>query len=180
MIGSHIISLKICSAPKLAKNWGHCSCRLYGRLTATYESASTRRFRLGRVDCIRSATTAALQWATAMNQLQGTSVDPLHPNKRVTFSLITVSTIESRCHSYLNIFYTRPASPSVIILTNRNYNSGLALSFWTMHLHESFIIIPHPNADCRVILGGVLLTQLQSAWKVDCFECSVLCLINNF
>lgn len=42
--------------------------RLYGKLTATYESASTRRFKLGRVDCIRSATPEALKWATAMLQ----------------------------------------------------------------------------------------------------------------
>lgn len=42
--------------------------RLYGKLTATYESASTRRFRLGRVDCIRSATPEAQAWVTAMSQ----------------------------------------------------------------------------------------------------------------
>lgn len=42
--------------------------RIYGKLTATYESASTRRFRLGRVDCIRSATSEALRWVTAMSQ----------------------------------------------------------------------------------------------------------------
>ncbi|CAH1977426.1 unnamed protein product [Acanthoscelides obtectus] len=40
--------------------------RLYGKLTATYESASTRRFRLGRVDCIRSATPEALAWVQAV------------------------------------------------------------------------------------------------------------------
>lgn len=68
--------------------------RLYGRLTATYESASTRRFLLGRVDCIRSATTEALQWVSAMNQMDSddteSNLDPLQPNKRVTFSLYTV------------------------------------------------------------------------------------------
>ncbi|XP_039300487.1 choline O-acetyltransferase-like isoform X2 [Nilaparvata lugens] len=41
---------------------------MYGRLTATYESASTRRFRLGRVDCIRSASAEAAEWTRAMNQ----------------------------------------------------------------------------------------------------------------
>lgn len=40
----------------------------YGKLVATYESASTRRFRLGRVDCIRSATPEALKWVMAMSQ----------------------------------------------------------------------------------------------------------------
>ena len=40
--------------------------RLTGGLTATYESASTRRFRLGRVDSIRSAHPEALTWCRAM------------------------------------------------------------------------------------------------------------------
>ncbi|XP_054258688.1 choline O-acetyltransferase-like isoform X1 [Macrosteles quadrilineatus] len=68
--------------------------KLYKRLTATYESASTRRFMLGRVDCIRSATSAALQWAAAMSQSEETSSsssDPLHPNRRVTFSIYSDS-----------------------------------------------------------------------------------------
>ncbi|XP_069671918.1 choline O-acetyltransferase-like isoform X2 [Periplaneta americana] len=42
--------------------------RLYRKLVATYESASTRRFLLGRVDCIRSAHSEVLQWVTAMCQ----------------------------------------------------------------------------------------------------------------
>ncbi|KAJ8978412.1 hypothetical protein NQ317_008487 [Molorchus minor] len=42
--------------------------KLYGKLTATYESASTRRFRSGRVDCIRPATPEALAWVTSMSQ----------------------------------------------------------------------------------------------------------------
>ncbi|BES87905.1 Choline/Carnitine o-acyltransferase [Nesidiocoris tenuis] len=62
--------------------------KLYGKLTATYESASTRRFHLGRVDCIRSATWETLQWVSAMAQSDG---DPLNPTKRVTFSLIADS-----------------------------------------------------------------------------------------
>lgn len=37
----------------------------------TYESASTRRFLHGRVDCIRSATIEALEWAAAMCQGEG-------------------------------------------------------------------------------------------------------------
>ena len=40
--------------------------RLTGGLVATYESASTRRFRLGRVDCIRSAHPEALSWCRSM------------------------------------------------------------------------------------------------------------------
>ncbi|XP_043260762.1 choline O-acetyltransferase-like isoform X2 [Colletes gigas] len=42
--------------------------RLHGNLVATYESAGTRRFALGRVDCIRAASPEALAWAKAMCQ----------------------------------------------------------------------------------------------------------------
>ncbi|XP_062535278.1 choline O-acetyltransferase [Armigeres subalbatus] len=48
--------------------------KLYGHLVSTYESASTRRFALGRVDCIRSASTEALDWAKAMCQGEGANV----------------------------------------------------------------------------------------------------------
>lgn len=74
--------------------------RLYGRLTATYESAATRRFLKGRIDCIRSASVEALKWTSAMNQIssnssgdseQQVSIDPLQPTKRVTFNLFSVS-----------------------------------------------------------------------------------------
>ncbi|KAL0881297.1 hypothetical protein ABMA27_001180 [Loxostege sticticalis] len=40
--------------------------KMYGYLVTTYESASLRRFRNGRVDNIRSAHDAALAWAAAM------------------------------------------------------------------------------------------------------------------
>lgn len=40
--------------------------RCNGRLVSTYESASTRRFREGRVDNIRSATSEALAFVKAM------------------------------------------------------------------------------------------------------------------
>ncbi|XP_065216722.1 choline O-acetyltransferase-like isoform X1 [Planococcus citri] len=41
--------------------------KLHNKLCATYESASTRRFLLGRVDCIRAATMEALEWVSAMH-----------------------------------------------------------------------------------------------------------------
>ncbi|VDN04258.1 unnamed protein product [Thelazia callipaeda] len=40
--------------------------RQYGHLVSTYESASIRRFRSGRVDNIRAATPEALRWVQAM------------------------------------------------------------------------------------------------------------------
>lgn len=61
--------------------------RLNGHLVATYESASTRRFLLGRVDCIRSATTEALSWVQSM--AEGGEEGEI--SKKVTFSLTDVS-----------------------------------------------------------------------------------------
>ncbi|KAL4240512.1 hypothetical protein ACF0H5_001303 [Mactra antiquata] len=40
--------------------------KIHGTLVSTYESASTRRFRLGRVDNIRANSPAALEWVKAM------------------------------------------------------------------------------------------------------------------
>ncbi|KAL0280935.1 UNVERIFIED_CONTAM: hypothetical protein PYX00_002084 [Menopon gallinae] len=58
--------------------------KLYGHLVATYESAGTRRFLLGRVDCIRSATTETLQWVQSM--AEGGEEGEIA--KKVTFSLV--------------------------------------------------------------------------------------------
>ncbi|KAH8359409.1 hypothetical protein KR093_006523, partial [Drosophila rubida] len=54
--------------------------KLYGHLVATYESASTRRFLHGRVDCIRAASSEALEWAKAMCQGEGANV-PLESDR---------------------------------------------------------------------------------------------------
>ncbi|XP_066141678.1 choline O-acetyltransferase [Euwallacea fornicatus] len=62
--------------------------KLYGKLTATYESASTRRFLLGRVDCIRSASLEALEWVMAMSQPKE-ETDYDIGNKKVTFHLVS-------------------------------------------------------------------------------------------
>ena len=43
--------------------------RIHSRLVSTYESASTRRFRLGRVDNIRAASCEALHWCEAMSDV---------------------------------------------------------------------------------------------------------------
>ncbi len=40
--------------------------RLYNKLVSTYESASTRRFRKGRVDNIRANSWETLQWVKSM------------------------------------------------------------------------------------------------------------------
>lgn len=71
--------------------------RLYGHLVTTYESASTRRFLHGRVDCIRSATNEALEWAKAMCQGEGASAGLLDGDettdadgRKVKFKLYSV------------------------------------------------------------------------------------------
>lgn len=63
---------------------------------STYESAGTRRFLLGRVDCIRSASIEALEWCKVMCQGEGANV-PLESDKedeeesrKVTFSIYSV------------------------------------------------------------------------------------------
>lgn len=57
--------------------------RVHQHLVSTYESASIRRFRLGRVDNIRAATPEALQWVQAM-------VDKDKPVVKLLISLFPV------------------------------------------------------------------------------------------
>ncbi|XP_070545343.1 choline O-acetyltransferase-like isoform X2 [Ptychodera flava] len=47
--------------------------KVHGHLTHTYESASTRRFQLGRVDNIRAASIQALEFAEAMTGIRAAS-----------------------------------------------------------------------------------------------------------
>ena len=47
---------------------------MYNRIVSTYESASIRRFFLGRVDNIRSATPQVLEWAKTMDSPTATFV----------------------------------------------------------------------------------------------------------
>ncbi|KAM3725116.1 Choline O-acetyltransferase [Dirofilaria immitis] len=49
--------------------------RLHGHLVSTYESASIRRFRYGRVDNIRAATPEALLWVQAMLEKNKTQAE---------------------------------------------------------------------------------------------------------
>lgn len=59
--------------------------KLNGKLTATYESASTRRFKDGRVDCIRSASEEAFSWVSVMAQPKEDDMG----SKKVTFQLLS-------------------------------------------------------------------------------------------
>ncbi|CAD0200173.1 unnamed protein product [Chrysodeixis includens] len=62
--------------------------KMYGYLVTTYESASLRRFRNGRVDNIRSAHGAALAWAAAMCTAETPPLaDADDGHKKVSFNL---------------------------------------------------------------------------------------------
>lgn len=69
--------------------------RMYGYLVTTYESASLRRFRNGRVDNIRSAHAAALAWAAAMCTAETPPLNDAGDDgqKKVSFNLYGVSII---------------------------------------------------------------------------------------
>lgn len=65
--------------------------RLYGYLVSTYESASLRRFRNGRVDNIRSAHSAAHAWAAAMCTADTPPQAEDDGQRKVSFNLYGVS-----------------------------------------------------------------------------------------
>ncbi|XP_026330474.1 choline O-acetyltransferase-like [Hyposmocoma kahamanoa] len=62
---------------------------MYGYLVSTYESASLRRFRNGRVDNIRSAHDAARTWASAMRTAESSPLNEVSNDsqKKVSFNL---------------------------------------------------------------------------------------------
>jgi choline O-acetyltransferase len=60
-------------------------------MVATYESASTRRYKLGRVDCIRSTTKEALEWVKAMPP--GCKDDPTEKSRKFHHSVEKQTTI---------------------------------------------------------------------------------------
>lgn len=75
--------------------------RVHGKLVATYESAGTRRFALGRVDVIRAASPEALTWAKAMCQGDPESQSRNQQNnpqddcsKRVQFTIYSADRIK--------------------------------------------------------------------------------------
>lgn len=52
--------------------------KMTGSLAATYESAQTRKFKLGRTEVIRSATAEALEWCKAMEDTKVSVRDNLY------------------------------------------------------------------------------------------------------
>ncbi|KOB73817.1 Choline acetyltransferase [Operophtera brumata] len=74
-------------APQAMK-WNILPDVMYGYLVSTYESASLRRFRNGRVDNIRSAHAAAHAWAAAMCTAESSPLNqPDDGQKKVSFNL---------------------------------------------------------------------------------------------
>lgn len=66
---------------------------MYGYLVTTYESASLRRFRNGRVDNIRSAHGAAHAWAAAMCTAETPPLNEVSDDgqRKVSFNLYGVN-----------------------------------------------------------------------------------------
>jgi len=59
--------------------------KLYGKLVSTYESASTRRFRQGRVDNIRANSCETLEWVKSMQPDSETTVFILIFRNKIIF-----------------------------------------------------------------------------------------------
>ncbi|XP_055678973.1 choline O-acetyltransferase [Lutzomyia longipalpis] len=145
--------------------------KLYGHLVSTYESAGTRRFLFGRVDCIRSATTEALEWAKAMCQDEGPNV-PLESDKedddkdakRVTFSIYS--------KDHLRELFRCAAARQTEIMVQNILGQGIDIHLLGLReackerggpLHELFTDESYKIANC------FLLSTSQVACSTDSF-----------
>uniref|UniRef100_A0A1B0EZJ6 Choline O-acetyltransferase n=1 Tax=Phlebotomus papatasi TaxID=29031 RepID=A0A1B0EZJ6_PHLPP len=145
--------------------------KLYGHLVSTYESASTRRFLLGRVDCIRSATTEALEWAKAMCQGEGPNVplesdkeDDDKDGKKVTFSLYS--------KDHLRELFRCAAARQTEIMVQNILGHGIDIHLLGLReackdrggpMHELFTDESYKIANC------FLLSTSQVACSTDSF-----------
>ncbi|XP_052869315.1 choline O-acetyltransferase [Anopheles cruzii] len=150
--------------------------KLYGHLVSTYESASTRRFRLGRVDCIRSASQEALEWSKAMCQGEGPNVtlesdkeddysaEAAADVKKVTFS------IYSRDH--LRELFRCAAARQTEVMVQNILGYGIDIHLLGLReacreregtLHELF------TDECYKIANCFLLSTSQVACSTNSF-----------
>ncbi|XP_055587299.1 choline O-acetyltransferase isoform X2 [Uranotaenia lowii] len=91
--------------------------KLYGHLVSTYESASTRRFLLGRVDCIRSASMEALEWAKAMCQGEGANVT-LESDKEEDYSCEAANSDSRKKDHLRELFRCAAARQTEVMVQN--------------------------------------------------------------
>jgi choline O-acetyltransferase len=90
--------------------------RLHGKLVATYESAATRRFQLGRVDNIRSASSASLAWVKAM-------ADPdSSVNSQINFLgakfVDSISILNKKVEEQIRLFYKAADNQTNVMVKN--------------------------------------------------------------
>lgn len=77
------------------------SGRVHRKLVTTYESASLRRFRLGRADNIRAATKQALQWVKAMCEENQVTVSFLKQTTDLSRNSIKSNKITNICSNFV-------------------------------------------------------------------------------
>ncbi|XP_055380395.1 choline O-acetyltransferase [Condylostylus longicornis] len=139
--------------------------KLYGRLVSTYESASTRRFLLGRVDCIRSASTEALEWAKAMCQGEGPDV-PLESDRE------DEATYNNRKKEHLKELFRSAVTRQTEIMVQNILGYGIDIHLLGLReasreqtgaIHELFTDESYSIANC------FLLSTSQVACSTDSF-----------
>ncbi|XP_053671226.1 choline O-acetyltransferase [Anopheles nili] len=143
--------------------------KLYGHLVSTYESASTRRFLLGRVDCIRSASTEALEWAKAMCQGEGPNVT-LESDKEDDYSAEATSDVKKKDH--LRELFRCAAARQTEVMVQNILGYGIDIHLLGLReacreqegtLHDLF------TDECYKIANCFLLSTSQVACSTNSF-----------
>uniref|UniRef100_A0A182F6G1 Choline O-acetyltransferase n=1 Tax=Anopheles albimanus TaxID=7167 RepID=A0A182F6G1_ANOAL len=143
--------------------------KLYGHLVSTYESASTRRFMLGRVDCIRSASQEALEWAKAMCQGEGPNVT-LESDKEDDYSAEAAGDVKKRDH--LRELFRCAAARQTEVMVQNILGYGIDIHLLGLReacceregtLHDLF------TDECYKIANCFLLSTSQVACSTNSF-----------
>ncbi|XP_065077802.1 choline O-acetyltransferase isoform X3 [Ochlerotatus camptorhynchus] len=142
--------------------------KLYGHVVSTYESASTRRFMLGRVDCIRSASMEALEWAKVMCQGEGANVT-LESDKEDDYSS---EANDARKKDHLRELFRCAAARQTEVMVQNILGHGIDIHL--LGLREA----------CREQQGALHELFTDESYKVaNCFLLStsqVACSTNSF
>ncbi|XP_039441942.2 choline O-acetyltransferase [Culex pipiens pallens] len=144
--------------------------KLYGHLVSTYESASTRRFMLGRVDCIRSASSEALEWAKAMCQGEGANVT-LESDKEDDYSAEAANDAKKR-DNLRELFRCAAARQTEVMVQNI---LGHGIDIHLLGLREASKELNQGTVhdlftdDCYKIANCFLLSTSQVACSTNSF-----------
>uniref|UniRef100_A0A182JKJ5 Choline O-acetyltransferase n=1 Tax=Anopheles atroparvus TaxID=41427 RepID=A0A182JKJ5_ANOAO len=144
--------------------------KLYGHLVSTYESASTRRFLLGRVDCIRSASMEALEWAKAMCQGEGPNVT-LESDKEDDYSAEAAG-VDVKKRDHLRELFRCAAARQTEVMVQNILGYGIDIHLLGLReacreregtMHELF------TDECYKIANCFLLSTSQVACSTNSF-----------